>query len=150
MYYCIDTHSHTAPPVFILNPHSGIPIYRQLLDQVRRMVLSGQLRPGTALPSVRELAALHAVNPMTISKAYGLLEAEGLLERNRGKAMTVASGARSRSQGAMRVQELDPHLDHLVLAARQLQLTQSELIKALRRKWEETDELRPGRSPHPE
>jgi GntR family transcriptional regulator len=71
--------------VFILNPQSGVPIYRQLFEQVRRMVASGHLQPGAALPSVRELAIQHAVNPMTISKAYSMLEAEGLLERNRGK-----------------------------------------------------------------
>ena len=65
--------------MFTLNPHSGIPIYRQLQEQVRRLVASGQLRNGAELPSVRELALAHAINPMTISKAYSLLEAEGLL-----------------------------------------------------------------------
>ena len=60
--------------MFVLKPQSGVPIYRQILDQVRRMVASGQLAPGAELPSVRELAIKHAVNPMTISKAYSLLE----------------------------------------------------------------------------
>jgi len=59
------------------------------------MVASGQLAPGSELPSVRELALKHAVNPMTVSKAYTLLEAEGLLERNRGRPMTVANRPRS-------------------------------------------------------
>lgn len=122
--------------MFILNPQSGIPIYRQLLEQVRRMVASGQLAPGTALPSVRELALQHAVNPMTISKAYALLEAEGLLERNRGKPMTVASHSRARPSVTRRLEQLEPVLDQLVLAARQLQLSESELVKELRRKWE--------------
>jgi GntR family transcriptional regulator len=126
--------------LFTLNPHSGVPIYRQLLDQVRRMVASGQLLPGAALPSVRELALAHAVNPMTISKAYGLLEAEGLLERNRGKPMTVATQAPTGVQLTRRLAQLDPQLDQVVLAARQLQLSEAELIKALRKKWEETDE----------
>ena len=126
--------------MFILNPQSGVPIYRQLLEQVRRMVASGQLRPGAALPSVRELAVAHAVNPMTISKAYTLLEAEGLLERNRGKPMTVASQSRAHSQLPKRLQQLEPLVDQVVLAARQLQLSEAELMKALRRKWEETNE----------
>jgi GntR family transcriptional regulator len=129
--------------VFTLNPHSGIPIYRQLREQVRRMVLSGQLRPGAELPSVRELAGLHAVNPMTISKAYSLLEADGLLERNRGKPMTVAHNAAVRPAAQLR--ELEPALEQLVLAARQLQLNEAELIKALRRKWEEDDASDSGR-----
>ena len=126
--------------MFILNPQSGVPIYRQLLDQVRRMVSSGQLPPGAALPSIRDLALLHAVNPMTISKAYSLLEAEGVLERNRGKPMTVASQSSSRPALTKRLQQVEPLLDQAVLAARQLQITEAELAKALHRKWEQTDE----------
>jgi GntR family transcriptional regulator len=126
--------------LFILTPQSGIPIYRQIVEQVRRMVASGQLQPGAALPSVRELAVSHAVNPMTVSKAYSMLEAEGLLERNRGKPMTVASQSRNHSQLAKRLQQIDPLVGQIVLAARQLELSEAELAKALRRKWEETDE----------
>ena len=130
--------------MFILNPQSGVPIYRQILEQVRRMVASGQLQPGTELPSVRDLAVTHAVNPMTISKAYSLLEAEGLLARNRGKPMTVVGPARGAARGQTphnkRLEQIDPLVDHIVLAARQLQLSEAELTKALRRKWEETDE----------
>ncbi|HEY9181810.1 MAG TPA: GntR family transcriptional regulator, partial [Gammaproteobacteria bacterium] len=73
--------------MFVLSPQSGIPIYRQLVTQVTRLIAGGQLAAGAELPSVRELAELHAVNPMTISKAYALLESEGLLERQRGKPM---------------------------------------------------------------
>ena len=92
--------------MFVLNPQSGIPIYRQILEQARRMVASGQLAPGAELPSVRELAVKHAVNPMTISKAYSLLEAEGLLERNRGMPMTVASQSRNASPLTKRLQQV--------------------------------------------
>jgi GntR family transcriptional regulator len=130
----------TGLPVFTLNPQSGVPIYRQLLDQIRRMVASGGLQPGAALPSVRELAMQHAVNPMTVSKAYSMLEAEGLLERNRGKPMTVAAQPRTQAQLSKRLQQLAPHIDQLVLAAHQLQLSEADVVKALRRKWEESDE----------
>ncbi len=123
--------------MFILNPQSGTPIYRQLAEQVRRMVASGQLAAGAELPSVRELALQHAVNPMTISKAYSLLEAEGVLERQRGKPMTVAAQTRAQAPRTHRVEQLDDQLDHLVLSARQLELSQEDLIKALRKKWNE-------------
>jgi DNA-binding transcriptional regulator YhcF (GntR family) len=126
--------------LFILNPQSGVPIYRQLLEQVRRMVASGQLPPGAALPSVREVALAHAVNPMTVSKAYALLETEGLIERNRGKPMTVASRPQAAAQLPKRLQQIDPQLEQLVLAARQLELSKSDVVKALRSKWEESDE----------
>jgi GntR family transcriptional regulator len=126
--------------VFILNPQSGIPIYRQILDQVRRMVASGQLPPGTALPSVRDLAIHHTINPMTISRAYTMLEAEGLLERNRGKPMTVASQARNHSQLPKRLQQIGALVEQTVVAAKQLQLSEAELVKAVRREWEQNDE----------
>jgi GntR family transcriptional regulator len=123
--------------MFILNPQSGTPIYRQLAEQVRRMIAGGQLAAGAELPSVRELALQHAVNPMTISKAYSLLEAEGVLERQRGKPMTVAAQTRAQAPRARRLEQLEDELDQLVLAARQLEVTQEDLIKALRRKWNE-------------
>jgi GntR family transcriptional regulator len=126
--------------MFILSPNSGIPIYRQILEQVRRQVASGQLKPGDALPSVREVAMTHAVNPMTISKAYSLLEAEGMLEHNRGKPMTVASQSRAQSPLAKRLEQVEPLVEHVALAAKQLQLSQAEVIKLLRRKWEQSDE----------
>jgi GntR family transcriptional regulator len=123
--------------MFILNPQSGTPIYRQLAEQVRRMVAGGQLAAGAELPSVRELALQHAVNPMTISKAYSLLETEGVLERQRGKPMTVAAQTRAQAPRAHRLEQIEDELDQLVLAARQLEVTQEDLIKALRRKWNE-------------
>ena len=81
---------------FSIAPSDPTPIYRQIVDQVRRQMAGGQLRPGMELPSVRALAQQHAINPMTVSKAYSLLESEGLLERRRGMGMVVAGqGARS-------------------------------------------------------
>ncbi|WP_047393048.1 GntR family transcriptional regulator [Chitinibacter sp. ZOR0017] len=114
--------------MFLLNPHLPTPIYRQIQDQVRRLIAGGQLAPGDVLPSVREIAEAHAVNPMTISKAYSLLEAEGLLLRQRGKPMTVAAAsAHHRSPQ----QQLEPLLNDLIMAARQLGLTDAELQAAL-------------------
>ena len=123
-----------------MKPHSGVPIYRQLLEQIRRLVASGQLAPGTALPSIRELALKHAINPMTVSKVYSLLETEGVLERHRGKPMTVAARPGARAPLAARLEELEPHLENLILAGRQLELNDDELVDALRSKWENTDD----------
>jgi GntR family transcriptional regulator len=89
---------------------------------------------------VRELAATHTVNPMTISKAYSLLEAEGLLRRNRGRPMTVTDGRKVQESLAQRMKQLEPQAAHLVTAARQLELTGKELITLVRRTWEQDDE----------
>jgi GntR family transcriptional regulator len=112
----------TRPPLrlFTLQPNSGTPIYRQIVDQVRRLVAGGQLAAGAELPSVREVALEYTVNPTTISKAYGLLELEGLVQRNRGKPMTIAAARRNQSALAQRLKQIDAQVDALVLAARQL------------------------------
>jgi GntR family transcriptional regulator len=120
--------------MFILNPHSSVPIYQQLIEQVRRMVAGGQLAPGTELPSVRELAMEHTVHPMTISKAYSLLESEGVLERHRGKPMRVAALKRNQSSVAARLKQIEPQLDALALSARQLELSPEEVITQLKKK----------------
>jgi GntR family transcriptional regulator len=124
--------------LFVLNPQSGHPIYRQLVDQVRRLVASGLLKPGDGLPSVRELALEHAINPMTISKAYGLLENEGLLKRNRGKPMTVA-GSTALAPIAERRRQAAEQVRNLVLAARQLELEQGDVLALIKKHWREVD-----------
>jgi GntR family transcriptional regulator len=116
--------------MFILNPNAGEPIYRQLVEQIRRLIAGGQLRPGTEMPSVRELATNNAINPMTISKAYSLLEAEGLLERQRGKPMTVAN-TRPPEDESHRLLRIQPFMQQLIEAARQLQLTDEVILQAV-------------------
>ena len=118
--------------MLILNPQSGIPIYRQIIDQVKRMVASGQLPPGSELPSVRELAVQHAVNPMTISKAYALLENEGLLIRQRGKPMQVAAVSSKDSQ-QQKEDLLTPAIENLLLVAKQLDLDVDELLLLIKK-----------------
>ena len=122
------------PRLFVLQPSSGVPIYRQLVDQVRRMVASGQLVPGIELPSVREVAAEYTVNPTTISKAYSLLETEGLVQRNRGKPMTIAGARRNQNGVAQRLKQVEAQVDSLVLAARQLDLSAADLAGLIEKK----------------
>ncbi|TAK38853.1 MAG: GntR family transcriptional regulator [Lysobacteraceae bacterium] len=113
-------------------PTAPEPIYRQIAEQVRRLVASGQLAAGTQLPSVRDVAATHAINPMTVSKAYSQLEAEGVLERLRGKGMAVAARAGTRPGGvAQRWAMLQPALEALARQARELELTPAEVADRL-------------------
>ena len=73
-----------------VDPRSGASIYRQIVDQIRFQVESDLLLPGTEIPSTRALAGRLGVNPMTVSKSYGLLAAEGVLERRPGLTLIVA------------------------------------------------------------
>ncbi len=72
-----------------IDNHSGVPIYTQVIEQIRQYVLSGSLPEGAQLENVRSLAARLLVNPMTISKAYNQLERDGIIERRRGIGMFV-------------------------------------------------------------
>ena len=75
---------------FLLDPKSGVPIYRQIQDQVRYGIASGRLRPGEQLPTVRALAVDLAVNPNTVIKAYTELERHGFLTTEQGSGTFVA------------------------------------------------------------
>lgn len=117
-----------TPLNFSINTGSTEPIYRQLVEQVRRRIASGQLRAGEEIPSVRELARDLAVHPMTISKAFGLLESEGLLQRRRGLSMVVASEHAAPQSPTSRVDLLRPTLVQAAAEARQLQLSKTQAI----------------------
>ena len=112
-----------------VDPSSGLPIYRQVMDQVRRMAASGALKAGDQVPSVREASATLQINPLTVGKAYGELEREGLLEMRRGLGMFVAAGkaagASARREAARQAAE------RLALEAVQAGLTSEQAARLL-------------------
>ncbi len=114
---------------FDISPNAPTPIYRQIVEQVRRLVASGQLRPGDDLPSVRVVALHHAINPMTVSKAYSLLETEGLLERRRGVGMAIAKST-SKSSRQDKLALLRPALMSATQIARDLGLDDVQALAA--------------------
>ena len=116
---------------FDIDPGLPVPIYRQIVEQVRRQVAGGVWRAGDELPSVRALAQQHAINPMTVSKAYGLLEAEGLLQRRRGMGMAVAD-VRPARRPAQRLALLDPALQAAAQQAAQLGLGATAALQAFK------------------
>jgi GntR family transcriptional regulator len=84
--------NHTpAPPRFSIDLHSGVPVYRQLIDQVRSGIASGSLTAGDQLPTVRQLAVDLAINPNTVMRAYRELELGGLLETHQGTGTFIAN-----------------------------------------------------------
>ena len=117
---------------FTIHPSAAEPIYRQIVEQVRRQVASGSAQRGDEMPSVRALAEAHAINPMTVSKAYSLLEAEGLLERRRGVGMIVAAARRPAPSG-QRLNLLKPALAEAARQAGQLGLEAAEALSLFER-----------------
>ena len=102
-----------------IDVHGGVPIYRQVIDQVRRLIMTGQMAEGEQLESVSNLSSRLKVNPMTISKAYSLLEMEGLLKRKRGLGLFVA-GIRKEQQEKTKITILQEILNKAAVTAVQM------------------------------
>jgi GntR family transcriptional regulator len=130
-----------VPDDLSIRPSAPEPIYRQIMDQLRRLIASNQLKAGELLPSVREVAGHHVINPMTVSRAYGLLESEGLLERQRGKGMVVAPHPRRAQSDERRLQQLEPALREVARQAQELGLPDRLVLERLKKYLETTDAL---------
>ncbi|QDU91703.1 HTH-type transcriptional repressor YtrA [Pirellulimonas nuda] len=114
------------PCQFDIRPSAGTPIYLQVVEQVHALVAGGRLRAGDLLPSVRQVAQAADVNPMTVSKAYSRLEAEGVVERVRGQGMRVlpTTGTGTAAERQLQLREL---LAPALHRAAQLGLTEKQL-----------------------
>ncbi len=113
-----------------IDHHSGVPIYRQVIEQVRRQIMAGLLSEGQQLDSVRELAGRLRVNPMTISKAYALLEVEGLAERRRGVGLFVAR-VRKGQKAHTKARLLEEILKKAAVTAVQFEIPEEEAARML-------------------
>jgi GntR family transcriptional regulator len=120
--------THHPPSLFSIATGSTEPIYRQLMDQVRRLVASGYLQEDDVLPSVRDIAQKLAVNPMTVSKAYNTLELEGLVQRKRGVGMLVLGNHKTANDLNARLDLVRPTLIRAVQEARQLELEPETML----------------------
>ncbi|HEY1686025.1 MAG TPA: GntR family transcriptional regulator [Tepidisphaeraceae bacterium] len=109
---------------------SGVPINRQIADQIRGHTVSGVLQPGDRLPSVRQLAKELAVNPNTILHVYEKLTAEGLLERRQGDGTFVADSL-PRGRAKLQQELLSEELDRVARRALDLDLTGEALHELL-------------------
>ncbi len=119
-----------------IDHHNGIPIYRQIMDQIRRQIVSELLAENSKLPSVRDLAAQIKVNPMTVSKAYAYLEMEGLLLRNRGIGLFIAPLSEQQKQQT-RHDIIEESAKTTISTARQAHISKEELIAIIERLYNE-------------
>lgn len=115
-----------------LSGASGVPMYRQIVDQMSAMIGSGQLAPGTRLPSVRELAASLLVSLITVRRAYTDLEAAGLIESRQGQGTFVAEDVAHKSRARSRREAVRVLLE-AITAARQLGLSDDEIREHIHR-----------------
>jgi GntR family transcriptional regulator len=120
-----------------LDKGGGVAVYRQIVDQLRHQIVSGRMAPGAQLVSVRDLAADLAVNPMTVSKAYGQLEKLGLVERRAGVGLFVASGGGARK--ADRLALLEPSLGRAATEAHHLHVSEEDALALFSKLFRRTD-----------
>jgi len=113
--------------IFYVDPGSGVPIFRQLVDQVKLSIASGVLQPGDELPSIRSLSVPLGVNPMTISKAYNLLVHDEILERRPGKSLVVAELGQGEIEDR-RLEQLRETLRPALAQVRQLEIDPDEAL----------------------
>jgi len=113
--------------IFSLNTSSGIPIYRQLVDQIKQATRIGLLKTDQQLPSVRKIAGTLQINPMTVSKAFAQLEVEGVLLRKRGIGMLVAQ---TKPQTSI-PNEIEIALKHFVELSRSNKLNDETIMMLL-------------------
>jgi len=113
-----------------IDPRSAVPIYAQVVEQVKSLVASRALRAGDALPSIRELASDLRINRNTAAKAYQLLEAEGVLETRQGHGSVVAEGGPRWSLDERR-RRLSATLDRTLVEAHHLEIPPEELLRLL-------------------
>lgn len=110
--------------------HSGIPVYRQIMDQILFHVASGIVQPGHELPSVRSLSKELQVNPMTVSKAFSFLEHDGVVTRRPGRPLIV-SDLEGDKRDAQRFDLLDADLRAVAVKSRQLGIGHQQVLERL-------------------
>lgn len=108
--------------------NNNAPIYRQLKERVIEMLLDGVLKPGDALPSVRQIAADFQLNPITVSRAYQELADEMLVEKRRGIGMYVLDGAREKLVASERERFLNEEWPAMIERIRRLGLNTQDLL----------------------
>lgn len=110
-----------------VDPRSSTPIYEQIELGIKELIMKGALKHGEKLPSVRELASILTINPNTISKAYGELEREGIIETLRGKGTFVSENIEGKVD-KKRMEEISGSLKKIILEASYSGITKEDFI----------------------
>ncbi len=108
---------------------NGIPIYLQIIDQIKRQIVSGELAPGSRIPAVRDLAKEAGVNPNTMQRALTQLEQEGLLYTQRTSGRFVTQEEEIMKQ--TRMQLSDEYIAELFKHLQQLGLSRDDIVEAV-------------------
>ena len=116
-----------------ISEQDGVPIYLQIVNQVKFLIASGRLSPGDEMPPIRGLAETLTVNPNTVARAYRELEAEGIVEKRRTAGTYVAeSGTRLSRTECVKI--LTERIDALLSEAKQMEIGTDEILKLIKQR----------------
>ena len=135
MIYAVQLH---------ISPHDGVPIYLQIVNQVKYLVASGRLEPGEELPPIRTLAEQLLINPNTAARAYRELELAGVVVKRR-TAGTYVSDTASPLARRQRMKIISERVDALLAEARQMNIDIDELIELIQERGESMQAAASGR-----
>ena len=127
-----------TPFLVRIAPGDGLPIYRQIVEQVKAAIASGVLAEGDRIPSHRDLARELVVAPLTVSRAYEMLEREGFIATSRGRGTFVATPQSKATHDASKA--LHERADALVRQAMALGMSRREVVEAMHAAWRERKE----------
>jgi GntR family transcriptional regulator len=116
---------------FQVDQKSGVPIYVQIMDQIKHLIATGMLQPGQQLPTIRELAVDLTVNLHTVAHAYAELEREGFLTVQRGRGTFITDGHSNLELEDLRAQKLQSLVDGLFAEALNLGYGPDDIVQAL-------------------
>ena len=125
-----------------INQSDGLPLYRQLEQQIKHLIATGRLQPDSELPSVRALAQQLLINPNTVVRAYRELEQAGIVYKRRGAGAYVAAGGTPYTQEECR-RILSERITSLLVEARHLGFNTEQLIELVRECEDELRETKP-------
>jgi GntR family transcriptional regulator len=120
---------------FLIDNKSGVPFYRQVIEQVKFAISRGDLKPGDQLPTVRQLAVSLSVNPNTVIRAYRELEIEGLLDTQQGSG-TFVSNRRPEIDASEKERMLEQILIELLARASSYGFSLDDVLRGLRHRKE--------------
>ena len=123
-----------------INLTDGVPIYRQIVNQVKYLVASGLLQPGEELPPIRTLALQLKVTPNTIVKAYGELEGSGVIHKRQGSGTFVSEGRPQQVALRERRRVIEQRIDALLAEAHQLNFSADDILRMVRERMATMDE----------
>ena len=129
------------PAIFTVDPRSGVPLYLQLIEQIKRAVALGSLLPGEQLPTVKALALELTVNPNTVARVYRELERDGVIDTSPGRGSFVRTGDNAEARRAV-ADVARTAFESAVREAKSLGLSRAETLDEMTRaiaRWYETE-----------